>query len=499
MASIVPRSCKEWRVVYAAQPARNRVFKIGKAAKAYADQIRVEAGLISSEVRVSEHRRQVWLVRIRCKGVPPLSKTFDRQADAKDWAKKKEGEIASRQFVDHRLADKTTLADVLGRYDRDHLSHRPAGYPDRTRLRMLCRQPIAQIALSVLQPSDFAAYRQDRLKTVKGSTVRKDLELFTRVIGLARKEWSIHLPQNPASGQLVARPEPQPGDERDRRLAEVHTATPAPLEPGVRTKSRGSASGSTEARATAPWTIEPWVVQWMQRPQTEEQAVLRACRYPHWFQPKKRTVAASTLRDRAWRSKVKCPVKARLRSTIRLWALASLSLHTGLRRGELLKLQWDHVHLQDGYLYLPGTITKSQKSRIVPLTLRARRIVCTQPRVDDRVFPYSPSAVSQAWDRARQRAGSRDLRMHDLRHEATSRLFEQTTLRDTEIGSITGHSDPRMLQRYYNKRPKEFVERFHASFRPRTSVVADKVSAHRAAPGEAESVDRALLAIVNAE
>ena len=153
--------------------------------------------------------------------------------------------------------------------------------------------PRAPPPRSVLQPSDFAAYRQDRLKTVKGSTVRKDLELFTRVIGLARKEWSIHLPQNPASGQLVARPEPQAGDERDRRLAEVHTATPVPLESGLRSKSRGSTSGSTEACATGPWTIEPWVVQWMQRPQTEEQVILRACRHPHWFQPKKRAVAAS--------------------------------------------------------------------------------------------------------------------------------------------------------------------------------------------------------------
>ena len=35
---------------------------------------------------------------------------------------------------------------------------------------------------------------------------------------------------------------------------------------------------------------------------------------------------------------------------------------------------------------------------------------------------------------------------------------------DSEIGDITGHTDPRMLQRYYNKRTSEFVQRFKASF-----------------------------------
>ena len=59
------------------------------------------------------------------------------------------------------------------------------------------------------------------------------------------------------------------------------------------------------------------------------------------------------------------------------------------------------------------------------------------------------------------------LREHDLRHESTSRLFEQTTLRAVEIGHMTGHSDPRMLQRYNNLRPREFVEMFKQARRIR--------------------------------
>jgi integrase len=44
-------------------------------------------------------------------------------------------------------------------------------------------------------------------------------------------------------------------------------------------------------------------------------------------------------------------------------------------------------------------------------------------------------------------AGIEDLRFHDLRHEATTRLFEKG-LNLMEVASITGHKDLRMLRRY---------------------------------------------------
>lgn len=49
-------------------------------------------------------------------------------------------------------------------------------------------------------------------------------------------------------------------------------------------------------------------------------------------------------------------------------------------------------------------------------------------------------------------AGCVDLNFHDLRHEATSRLFERTKLSDTSIMRITGHKSQRMLMRYANLR-----------------------------------------------
>ncbi len=52
-------------------------------------------------------------------------------------------------------------------------------------------------------------------------------------------------------------------------------------------------------------------------------------------------------------------------------------------------------------------------------------------------------------------AGAQGLKFHDLRHEATSRLFERTQLSDTQIMKITGHKSQRMLMRYANLRASD--------------------------------------------
>ena len=473
MASFHPRKRTEWCVTSAAQPARNRVFKSEPAARKYAVELHA-AGLAGA--RATARVSTAWLVRVRCKGAPNFSKTFDRKGDAEAWARDKEGEIVRRKFVDFRTADRTTLAELLLRFESDHLSDRHRNHPDRCRARMLAKQSFAQIPLSNLARSEIANYRSARLKQVKGTSVLKELELCARVIGLAEREWGIHLAENPASGRLVTRPKQQPGDVRDRRFLLIHAGTAKSLRQSPQSLPATADLSSAELaeakrilkkdgyNGRVPWVVADWVVAWMQFPQSEEQALMRACRYPHWFQPVKDDPSPERLRERKWRAARAPRVKARDRRNGRLWAAVSFAVQTALRRGELLKLRWKHVHLDRGYLDLPAEITKNNKPRLVPLTLRALRILQSQPRNDESVFPITEDTLDQAFVRARQRSGSLDLRLHDLRHEATSRLFERTNLRETEIGDITGHTDPRMLQRYYNKRANDIVERFHAAF-----------------------------------
>ena len=56
-------------------------------------------------------------------------------------------------------------------------------------------------------------------------------------------------------------------------------------------------------------------------------------------------------------------------------------------------------------------------------------------------------------------AGIEGLTFHDLRHEATSRLFENTDLDIMEIKSITGHKTLQMLARYTHLRMDRLVGR----------------------------------------
>ena len=480
MASIRKRS--PWRVVVDKDTANAAVFDTFKRAVAAAHAL-VAQGTVLGFVQEPRKGQAVgpetalvervpggsWEVRIRNRSAPDLVKSFARKSDADEWTAQREGEIAKRQFVDYREADRNTLGDLLARFARDRLQGRPKDDPDAVRTAKLRDHAIARIRMSVLQSSDIVTYRDERVKVVKGATVKKELELLSRVIAIARAEWGIHMAANPASGRLVKRPAPQDGDVRDRRLAEVHVAVkgnppPAsdPVGGGAPPTPPGSAS--RRVRPDDAYEDDPEITALLAMPHSEQQALLRACRYPAWFTQRKREVTAATLKARLKR-KAQAPLKARLLGGCRIWAIVSFAIETAMRRGEMVKLRWKHIHLQQGYLELPASITKNRKPRIVPLTTRALRILATQPHCGEFVFDTNANTVKLAFKRARARVGSEDLRVHDLRHEGTSRLFEKTDLRANEIGHVTGHTDPRMLERYYNKRPGEFVERFRSSFK----------------------------------
>jgi integrase len=116
-----------------------------------------------------------------------------------------------------------------------------------------------------------------------------------------------------------------------------------------------------------------------------------------------------------------------------------LAIETGMRRGELLSIRWENVDTSACTVLI--STTKNGYERVVPLTPHATQTLQTIPKTDDRVFPLAPGAVRQAWDRLVRRAGLKDLRLHDLRHEAVSRFFEMG-LTTPEVALISGHRDP---------------------------------------------------------
>ncbi|MDF2797559.1 MAG: putative integrase [Devosia sp.] len=124
------------------------------------------------------------------------------------------------------------------------------------------------------------------------------------------------------------------------------------------------------------------------------------------------------------------------------------ALATGMRRGEVLRAQWQHVDWQNSLLLIP--VTKTDQPRLIPLTPVAMRILDrarVENRPGDKVFPITANAFRLAWQRVKARSGVVNFRFHDLRHEAVSGFFEQG-LSLPEVALISGHRDPRQLMRY---------------------------------------------------
>ena len=135
------------------------------------------------------------------------------------------------------------------------------------------------------------------------------------------------------------------------------------------------------------------------------------------------------------------------------------ALATAMRREEIASLRWKNINLKKSFLILKDT--KNSESRTVPLSQDALNILKSLPRQtdEDLVFNMTSSAITQAMDTARTKAGIQNFKFHDLRHEATSRLFENTDLDLMEIKAITGHKTLQMLVRYTHLRTARLVDR----------------------------------------
>jgi len=133
------------------------------------------------------------------------------------------------------------------------------------------------------------------------------------------------------------------------------------------------------------------------------------------------------------------------------------AIETAMRRGEVAELVWEHVDLDVGTAYLPDT--KNGDPRTVPLSPRALELLkSSEPKDFGSVFSYEAQSITKAYGRIRKEAGIKGLRFHDLRHEATSRLFEKG-LGAADIKLITGHKTYEMLDRYTHLSARKISEK----------------------------------------
>ena len=136
----------------------------------------------------------------------------------------------------------------------------------------------------------------------------------------------------------------------------------------------------------------------------------------------------------------------------------TLALNTGMRRGEMLGLEWRRVDLQRRVISLEAAHTKTGKSRSVPLNDNARAALINRARFRAETCPGSPwvfandkgariSSFKRSFATACRVAGIEDFRIHDLRHTCAAWLVT-AGVPLPEVRDLLGHSSVTMTERY---------------------------------------------------
>ena len=132
-----------------------------------------------------------------------------------------------------------------------------------------------------------------------------------------------------------------------------------------------------------------------------------------------------------------------------------VSISTGVRKGELLRLEWKDVDFERSRLtVLEAKNGESRAVHLPPSAVQALRSLKAASVVSARhVFllpsgrPLAAGMLNKLWRAARAAAGLKNFRWHDLRHTAASYLAQNgATLH--EVGSVLGHKSVGVTMKY---------------------------------------------------
>lgn len=130
------------------------------------------------------------------------------------------------------------------------------------------------------------------------------------------------------------------------------------------------------------------------------------------------------------------------------------ALETGMRQGEIWKMEWDHLNLEERYVVLLDT--KNGTSREVPLSSRAVTLLEKLSPKIGRVFKSKQESSSAEFRKAVKKCSIENLRFHDTRHEACTRLSKKYNV--AQLAKVIGHNDLNSLQIYFNPTGAELAQ-----------------------------------------
>ena len=143
-------------------------------------------------------------------------------------------------------------------------------------------------------------------------------------------------------------------------------------------------------------------------------------------------------------------------TTIPMNTIIDFAIGTARREGEITRLRWADLNEKQRTLLLRDVKHPKRKignHKTFPLLGDMFALVQRQPRTSEYIFPYNSDSIGAAFSRACARLQIHDLHFHDLRHEATSRLFEAGYSID-QVAMVTLHDSWEDLKRYAQIRPE---------------------------------------------
>lgn len=137
-----------------------------------------------------------------------------------------------------------------------------------------------------------------------------------------------------------------------------------------------------------------------------------------------------------------------------------LSLNMGLRRGEVLHLEWKDIDFKIKTLTVAGFKAKSRRTRHIPLNSEPFAVMDAwhkQTNSDELVFPSSDNKpfnnVNKSWANLTKAEGIKNFRWHDMRHHFASSLVMVGVDLNT-VRELLGHSNIEMKLRYAHLAPE---------------------------------------------
>ncbi len=165
---------------------------------------------------IYRNRSGNWEGRVRRKGYPAQTRTFDTKAQAETWATEIESEMLKGVFVSRAEAERMTFGEALERYTTE-ITPRKKGWSRKETYRacLLRKHPLALRTLASIRGADIAALiRELQSRGLGRQSIRLYLELISHLFTVCRTEWGMESLSNPV--QLIKRPAPAP--PRERRL-----------------------------------------------------------------------------------------------------------------------------------------------------------------------------------------------------------------------------------------------------------------------------------------